>query len=207
MFAQIPPSRLLLYCVLFGAILLAYPLISFIWVKDSVAQLEGEIDSIRSTALARSRKQAANLAAREHYRDADHFYVDKSLESLTFLNPEVEALKKILETPDYANDERLRKRYEFLISGENALQFSEGIVQSTPLFQEVTETMMHPVELDQKDLSLLLKRIERENPAEGAVQVQRPQLLISEFRLDRKNIYGNDVFLLNMKLIKREFSP
>ncbi len=57
-----------------------------------------------------------NLAVRQHFREADHFYIDKYLETLTFLEPEIEILQKISNDKGFANDDRIKKRLDYLTS-------------------------------------------------------------------------------------------
>lgn len=88
----------------------------------------------------------------------------------------------------------------------NALVFSEGVVQSFPLFQETSETLIHSVEVNPSDIQKILARIEGTKMGEYRPGPHRPQLVITEFKLDKKKVNDkNEVYLLNLKLIKREF--
>ena len=150
-------------------------------------------------------KQAQNIAVINHYREADHFYIDKHIESLIFLEPEIESLQKIMAKNDFAEDEQVKRRLDYLNQSNN-LSFSEGAVQASPLFQEVMETQVHPVEVNGIDLQKILSRVEGVQISAFAPGPNRPQLLIVDFKLDRKKMSEkNEVFQLNMKLLKREF--
>lgn len=95
---------------------------------------------------------------------------------------------------------------EFLTSEGNSLVFSEGVVQTFPLFQETTETLVHPVEVNATDIQKILARIEGLKIHEFSSGPHRPQLLITDFKLDKKKVNDkSEVYLLNLKLIKREF--
>ncbi len=66
---------------------------------------------------------------------------------------------------------------------------------------------MHPVEVNVSDLKKILTLIEGRKIGEFETGPQKPQLMILDFKLEKKNIReNNEVFDLNMKLLKREFS-
>lgn len=206
MFKQVPIQRLVLYLVFLGTLPLFFGLFLFYSEKNQLSELRSSLAIIQDQAFLKEKKQALNLAIRHHFRDADHFYIDKYLETLVFLEPEIEVLQKIANDKNFADDERIKKRLEFLTSQANSLAFSEGIVQTFPLFQETTETLVHPVEVNALDLQKVLARIEGIGIGSFIPGPNRPQLLITECSLDKKKITDkNEVFLLNLKLVKREF--
>lgn len=204
--STIPPMRLLLYLMIAG--LLPILLIGFLLYnqQEAFSELQNSMDQVQALAFNREKKQTVNISVRNHFRDADHFYIDKNLETLTFLEPEMESLKKIIKNPDLPEDEIIKKRFETLSGPANTLIFTEGVVQSGPFFQEVTETLVHPVEVNIHDLHEILCRIEGVPIGNCVPLPNRPQLIILDFKLDKKNVTDkNEVFLLNLKLLKREF--
>lgn len=206
MFKNIPKTRLLLYGMLAGLLPFIFVLIGYYSEKSDVENLHSAIEDMQQTALTRERKQATNMSIRNHYKDADHFYIDKHIETLTFLEPEVESLQKLVSNKNFAGDELAKKRLEQLTGTANTMVFSEGIVQSTPTFQEVTETLVHPVEVNTSDLQKILARIDGVPIGPYTPGPNRPQLIILDFKLDRKNVTDkSEVFTLNLKLLKREF--
>lgn len=206
MFNFIPKNRAFLYLLLLGLLPILFAVIGLFSKIDSVDTLLGGVREMQETALIREKKQANNMAVRNHYREADHFYIDKHLETLTFLEPEVEGLQKLLTNKNLADDEAIKKRLEFLTGSGNSMSFSEGVVQSAPQFQETTESLVHPVEVNNSDLQKILAKIEGTEIGSYQPSPNRPQLIILDFKLDRKGISEkNEVFVLNMKLLKREF--
>ncbi len=206
MIKTIPVDRALLYVVLLGLIPFTFVFIHFYQQKSHLEELHTNLEIVHQQAFVKEKKQATNLAVRQHFREADHFYIDKYLETLVFLEPEIESLQKIVNDKNFAEDERIRKRLEFLTSQSNTLVFSEGVVQSYPLFQETTETLVHPVEINAVDIQKILARIEGVEINSFQPGQNRPQLMITEFKLDKKKITDkNEVFQLNLKLLKREF--
>lgn len=207
MLSHIPMQRLILYILSLG--LIPFVVVGFIFMSESskVEELREALESLEHLVFIKEKKQALNLAVREHFKDADHFYIDKYLETLVFLEPETEQLQRIMQDRNFAEDERTRKRMEFLTGPSNALSFTEGVVQTFPFFQETSETLVHPVEVNVSDIQKILARVEGVKIGPFTPGPHRPQLFITEFKLDKKKTYDkNEVYLLSMKLIKREFS-
>lgn len=206
MFANISKTRMLIYLLLAGMLPIIFVFIALLNQKSNIEELRSSLQGMHQMALLREKKQANNLSVRNHYRDADHFYIDKHLETLTFLEPEVEGLQKLLTNKNIADDEPIRKRLEFLTGTGNSMVFSEGVVQSSPILQEITETLVHPVEINGNDLQKILAKIEGIDIGPYSSSPNKPQLIIIDFRLDKKNITDkNEVFVLNLKLLKREY--
>lgn len=203
---KIPQGRLLLYLVLVGMLPLLGIGFLFWSDLDGVNSFEYHLETVEELARKVEKKQISNIATLTQYRNADHFYIDKQLETLNFLEPELDSLKKTVANPHFIEDEPTRKRLNFLNSKQNHLTFSESNVQSTPFFQEVTETLLHPVEINLLDLQKILTAIEGRDLGPYKASEGRPQLIILDFKLDKKNIREeNQVFELNMKLLKREY--
>jgi hypothetical protein len=206
MMKNIPVPRLILYLVCVGLIPFICVLFLFISKLNHLEELENSLESIQHEALVKEKKQALNLAVRQHFRDADHFYIDKYIESIVLLENEIDTLQKILTDKNFAEDDRIKKRLEYLTTQSNALVFSEGVVQNFPMFQETIETLLHPVEVNGTDIQKILARIEGVEIDGEEPGPNRPQLIITEFKLDKKKVSDkSEVFTLNMKLIKREF--
>jgi hypothetical protein len=206
MFNNIPKNRLFLYLMLVGLVPIFLAIAAFYSQISSTSELISSVQAMQQIASLREKKQAANVCVRNYYHDSDHFYIDKHLETLTFLEPEVEGLQKLLTNKNLADDEAIKKRLDFLTGPTNSMSFSEGIVQSTPTFQETTETLVHSVEINNSDLQKILSRIDGIEIGPFTPIPNRPQLIVLEFKLDRKNLTEkNEVFILNLKLLKREF--
>jgi hypothetical protein len=206
MFNNIPQGRLLIYIILAGLLPIAIAWLIRSSELQSINSLEAFGSQIEQRAYSREKKQAINMSIQNHFRDADHFYIDKHLETLSFLEPEIESLKKMSDNPNFPPDENVKKRLELLTGNGNALVFTEGVVQATPFFQEVTETVVHPVEVNVNDLRQILCRIEGVSIGGCVPPLNRPQLIILDFKIEKKNLSEkNQVFQLNLKLLKREF--
>lgn len=206
MFSSIPPKRLFLYLMSAGLIPIIISWFLYSSQLYQLTELKHHISYLQDLVFVHESKQSSNVAVKNHFSNADHFYIDKNLESITLLEPEIESLKGMLNNPNFPDDENIKKRLDILTRSDNAMGFTEGIVQSTPIFQEVTETLAHPVEVNINDIRHILCLIEG-IPMGGCIPPpDRPQLIILDFKIDKKNISEkNEVFSLNLKLLKREF--
>lgn len=206
MLSHIPQMRLLIYLLIVASLPTLFVVFRLWQDKGHLDSLEGRVEIVREKALMRNTKQATNVAIMNHYRGADNFYIDKQLEKLQFLSPEVEGLQHILLNKSFADDEEARKRLEFLTGPNNTLKFNEGAVVRYPLFREIVETQIHPVEVDTGDVQKILTLVEGQAFDNIAPPTNRPQLIILDFRMDKKKVGDdNEVFVLNLRLLKREY--
>jgi hypothetical protein len=202
----IPKNRLVMYGMVLGLLPVFYTIFSLWGEFSTVDQLSRMIKVVEEKSEIYKRKQSNNMAVIDHYRDADHFYIDKYLETLTFLEPEIEALQKIVNHKNFTGDTNITKRLDFLTGPGNSLVFTEGVVQSYPLYQETTETLTHPVELNINDIRKVLARVEGVKIGSYNPGPNRPQMIILDFKLDKKKQANeNEIYSLNMKLLKREY--
>lgn len=206
MLNHIPQNRLLAYLMIAGILPVLLAFIMVFSRIQTVQDFASSLQMVREQVELKEKKQAVNIAVRQNFRDADHFYIDKYLETQTFLEPEIESLQKLVSNKNYPEDENVKKRLEHLTGQGNAMAFSEGVVQTYPLFQETTETLVHPVEINVADLQNILALVEGVEIGSFKPASHRPQLIILDFKLDKKSINEkNEVFSLNLKLLKREF--
>lgn len=202
---SMPLNRMITYTLIAAFVPFLFVVVSFFSNNGYLNDLEEKIAQVERLALQQEKRQAQNLTVIRHYRDADHFYLDKRLESIPLLENEVEALQKIVSHKNFMGDEDVKKRLEYLTS-TNHLHYSEGVVQTYPQFQETTETLITPVEVNVQDLQKILSLVEGVKIDNFEAPKDRPQLIILDFKLDKKKLQEkNEVFLLNMKLLKREY--
>lgn len=202
----IPQERLLIYLLLLGLLPLLLVGMHFNSESSRLQELQHELDITYFTALTRQQKQHFNALARRHFQHADHFYLDKYVESLRFLEKETEALQLLIEHEPTLPNRDILKRLEFLTGAQNEVTFTEGVVQTFANIQETTESLVHPVEVDMADVQRLLSYVEGKEIGLFTPGVNRPQLIITDFRLQRKqSAKENEVYQLELKLLKREY--
>jgi len=135
-------------------------------------------------------------------KNSDHFYIDKHIETMTFLEPEMKRLQ--IDHLQDSQNEWKNQRVHFL-QNSNQLLFAEENMQQNTLFQEVIERQQRPVEINEEDLKKLLSSIEGLSIGPYLPSSGRPQLFIQSFEMIKKPATLNDnIYVLNMQLIKRE---
>lgn len=205
MFSSISPSRLMLYIIILGAFPLLLCFIYFFSKQTQLGNTSQLIERTQEMALIKEKRQSVNQALRQHYLQNDHFYIDKNIESLSFLDNEIEDLEKIFKDTNYIENDNVRKRLEML-KNDNKIVFSEGAVQNYPYFSETIETLAHPIEVDASDVEEVLSKIEGIPIGPFNPGPNPPQLIITDFKLEKKKVgEKNEVFFLNLKVLKREY--
>jgi len=196
----VPAGRLFVYL----ALLFALPLFFAVSKVHSEWRrwIDGryEMERIEQRLLSHQARGVRNQQVRERYLGADPIYLTRALEPYPLLGRELSALQKLVENEPSLPNKEVLQRYDFLRSGKNRLSFAESAVQSGGDVRETIESLKAPVEVDLQNLVDLLELIE------GESLLQKPQLLVTEFRLDRKETTpGNEVFVVDLKLLKREY--
>lgn len=200
---SIPKQRLLLYWCLIG-LLPAIGVLSYDYrSRSELKRAEALVQESRQIVLTKQTRQAFNALAKRQFQGADRHYIAHHLESFVPLAKETEDLLQLLrEDPSLPNRELL-SRLKFL-QGENRIRFSESAVEMGLGLKETVESLSRPIEIDQSDLPALLSRIES-IPLSQEIAA-KPQLTVTDLKLQRKTVHGdNEVFLLDMKILKREF--
>lgn len=196
--------RLLLYILILSllpAIWIAY---SYQSSQTRLKRLHAQIETAQQKALFLEQKLAPNRAVQASFIKADRFYLDKQIENLSLLNREVKLLQRLIDNAIVPPDVQLINRLEAL--KKNRIQFSEGSVETYPFFKEVPDSLAIPVEVDISDIQKILSRIEGVNICQSELPPNRPQLLITDFKLERKRgIKQSELYTLNIKMVQREY--
>ncbi len=175
----------------------------FLSKAQELTALDFEIERIHTKVTHLEQIQKRESALLAPLKNPDPQYLDKYVETLHFLLPEIKKLEALqLENFD---DELLNKRLQFLKSNHNQLTLNEEQIRSNDLFKEIEATTQHTIEVNEEDLKRLLCLIEGSTiwpygPKEG-----RPLLIIKDFTLSKKELFSKEkVFVISMQLIKRE---
>jgi hypothetical protein len=174
--------------------------------RKSIEVFQEQFSSVALKAKTAFEKKRRKERFLEIHKHSDPYFLDQEIESLSFLSSEKERLKSWLSHPAIANKSALQKRLHFLESDQNRLSFIDDEIQISKFMKETLEKQKMPIELDEEDLKNLLALIE-ETPFHLALpKMNRPQLIISDFSLTKKNApLQNEVFELRMDILKREF--
>jgi hypothetical protein len=140
------------------------------------------------------------------YAEPNPYFLDEKIESLIFLTSEISQLEMLIQHPALGDKKLFESRLHFLKSGENRLHFVENEIRSSPTIKETEEKQRHPVQMNGEDIKKLLSQIE-DVPIDAYSSIQnRPQMVITDFRLEKKQTpIKTEVFEVEMQCIKREF--
>ena len=123
-------------------------------------------------------------------------------ENLSFLENEKTVLEKLLKLNAFSNNSQIKARLEFIQKGRNTLRFSEENIKQNTLIKETDETQLSTIEIDGNDLQKILSVIEGRQNQNSLNDINAPQLIIKNFLLNKAR---DNIFLLDLKLLKREF--
>jgi hypothetical protein len=190
---------------LFFAMLATLPLCTGIFLffqHQSVNRLQEALLATNLRAKTAFEKKDRKERFLKRHADPDPLFLEKQLQSLSFLGQEKVRLKTLWGHPALVNKHLAGKRMGFLNSGENQLLFQEEQIQISNPYKEFIEKQKRPVEMDAEDLNHVLALIE-----EPIITLDhRPQLIITDFSLHRKQTsLQNEVLEVNFDLLKREF--
>lgn len=197
-------SSLLPYLVLITApIPFIYFLCSFYFQMENYSSLEQRLEGVNSKAVQYAQNKKREEQFLSDIKVVDHFYIDKHIETLTFLEPEIKRIEALFSHGEY--EESLKKRLNILKEGPNRLAFTEEKNRSADMVRELEIKLQHSVEVNEEDLKRLLSLIEGVNIGTYAPAPRRPQLILKNFELTKKPLSSQEgVFIINMQMIKRE---
>lgn len=198
-------TRMLVYCLILGFLPLVLVSTNYLMHKSKQDDLEFALSEAITASIAKSAREFQNKQVKAIYRDPDHFYIDKQIETITPLQNEIDALQKILQRGFHVDEEQFRKRYQFLTNGPNAISFVEGSVKGYPGFQETQESLAHSVEADLNDIKMILSRVEGVPLEEQNQTLLRPHLFITEMKMEKKKGVSQEIFAVDLKIVKREY--
>lgn len=198
-------TRVLIYCLILGIFPLIFVSMNYFTTKSKQDRLEIAIGEAILQAKIKNNKEFLNKQVKALYRDSDHFYIDKEIETITPLKDEVETLQKILSRGFHTDEEQFRRRLQFHTSGQNSISFVEGSVKSYSDFQETQESLAHSVEADLNDVKAILSRIEGISLDGQPINTLRPHLIITDLKMEKKKGISQELFALDIKLVKREY--
>ncbi len=195
-------NRAWLFFCLVGApfcVLLSILIPRFVQLRETERTLDGA--ALRGRLALEKRAEKDRFL--KQYSNCEPYFIDKNLEALPLLQENLDHLIAQNNHPACRSRDEVLKRISFLQSRENHLAFAEENVKSTKHIKEIEERLLHPVEVETKDLDRLLSIIEDVPIGANTPQSGAPQLLIQNFVLSKK---AGGTYELNLTLIKREFS-
>src|SRR5262249_4321732 len=144
-------ERMVVYILLIGLAPLLFASMHLFAKKRAQERLEISLDEALLLAKQKNAKEAKNKQTRQLYAKIDNYYIDKQLETVPLLQQESAALNKILLHGFHQEEEKLRKRAQFL-KEQNKIVCNEGSIKTYATFKETVESFSHPVEVDSSDV-------------------------------------------------------
>ena len=182
-------------CYLFFVLPFAFLLFHFNTRLTSLQQLQDA-----TSQLAIRIKDTKQTEKTSFMPENSHEAIDHVLQTMTFLKPEIEALKLMSVHPALHSCEEIKSRLETLTGGENRITLTAQNRDIKNGIEEVELVQTRPVEINTNDLKLLLSALE--GPSIGNAKA-RTQVVIKEFHLNKKKLEERETYLLQMQLIKR----
>ena len=202
---SIPIHRAILYFLLLGFI----PLFCVFFAYSSKSDLQESLHTRLSQACFQvknqNQRECYSKKIREIFQDKDHFYLEKQVSTITPLSQEITSLQKVLASGFHPDEEAMRRRLTTLTGPENALTFTESAEKSYAGLKETQVQLSHSVEVDIHDLCKILARIEGVRIGSEEAKESRPHLIITDLKIDKKKGLLSEVYLLNLKILKREY--
>lgn len=195
--SSIPLSRQVIYLLILCSLPLIWVPYDYLEKKNKLESIETQLEEVFLSALKKEKSQALNLYVQKHYEGADQNFLSK-LEGLTFLNKEKAAIEEILKKTHLPASFSTEERLLFLQGDKNKIHFSEKTSDSKEGVFESIASFAHPVQVDSSDLRTILQLIEES-------QISQPQLMITDFKITRKALEGNECYDLNIELLKRYY--
>lgn len=201
-FSSLPVQRLVFYML---SVLLLPIVVAYIYTQSLITNAHDTFQEFQRSELQIQQKigqQKQNKAIIHKYAHKDPLFLHKNIESLPFLQTEIQALKKQLGVSCTPDDVALQRRLQTLLQTDNKCTFLETSTENGSFYKQIIETQNKAIEIDNADLETILQIIETEDET----QKEKPHLLVLEARLDRKKNLLSDSWSLFLKILRREYS-
>ena len=194
---KIPSARLLFFLIVFASLPLFFIVMRGFTQYIQLKELNFQITNTFAQIKTYENLDKKNQLIRKQYHQADSYFLNSTLENLDLLSNEQSNLKQL-------NDETSLSRLSLLKS--NRLTFAENSLKSGLAMQESLEFLTHPVEVDLNDIKNILTKLEDRQIASFSPDPHQPHIIVKEFFLEKIKTFKNmEVFILDMKLLKREY--
>jgi len=201
---MIPFNRRIIYLLLLGLLPFIFVYTYFTVKYEELDTLHYELSSALEDAIKKTEEERYNKLVKKQFLTADHHYIDNEIEKIPLLTQEINDLKKSLDQGFHSHEPQIKQRLNQL-TGQNTISFVESPMKNYKNFQETLETMARPVEVDAKDLAVILSRIEGVQIGNIVPLPSRPDLLIAECKIEKKKGVVHEAYSLHLKIIKREY--
>jgi len=164
-----------------------------------IQQTNQRIHSLQTVCKQAHVKQQKWQQQLHKYHHADPFFIQNTLEKLSFLEAEKKELKELSKHAVFKNNPKLKQR---LNQDFASLKFKQKALKKDHKIIESEEINQKKIELNNTDLMRLLSLVEDLSIDQYQPSSSSPQLIIQKFILS-KTPYAT--FQLDLNLYKREF--
>ncbi len=197
----IPPQRIILYSLI-GALLFIFvcSLHTHATIEEA-RQQKKHLQQLGQKITTKVFHQKNNRNILLRFNKKDPLFLHKAFTSFCPLSKERDLLQKRTKKNVLPEDAFLIKRGAFLSSEENRLVFVETSMEIGSQYKETVERQTKPVEVDSTDLEKILSLVE--DPEQQ--DFQRPHLIVSEARIERKKGALQEAWSVHFNIIRREY--
>ncbi|MCH9612177.1 MAG: hypothetical protein S4CHLAM102_06610 [Chlamydiia bacterium] len=190
---------------LFAIVPLACVYLFLVSNMGAIAQVEKEISALEVRSKLSKKAYQRRVDFKNHYAGSDKEYVPNHLEKLHFLSIERALLHQIKEHPAFRDFAPLQIGTKGFFQLNKQLGFTRESSRSKFGFTESIYRQEKPVFGSFSDLAYLLSWTEGVIVDSAWPNACRPQLVVTEFHLDKQKILGEkEVFSLSCNLLHRD---
>lgn len=191
---------LLFFLFLFPSFLLFF---HYFERSKAVAQCEEELVDIERLLVKVARSEKGRREFFSRYKNVDKEYINSTLASQLFLKKEGEKLRLLLSHPDFQSSLEIKKRLAFFQGKENQLHFIEKERLALEGIEISLLEQANAIEIEMEDLKRLLTLIEAVTIPPYIPPKEAPELFITSFHLQKKEISGTKALLLRLSLLQK----
>lgn len=189
-------------CIVFTPIMGSF--VYYYCSNKQIALLESQLMKLRQRYKILKDYENRQQKYRNLYRGFDSAYLDRVTQIITPLKDEIQYLQMILPFYPLEENALLRERLHFL-QYDNRFRFHEITRCKNPFFDEVTIEQLAPIEINMRDLQMLLFHLEGISDKNKQIMlVGRPQIFISHLDMYKEKNSLSDTFMIKLQLIQRE---
>ena len=196
----------LIFSVLVSLIPIILAITHFVHRLEMLHEQKDGLIVLHKKSVIAKRKKALDACLLEQMKGADPSYLEKKVESLSFLAAEQRKWEELSEqTPSI---KAIENRLSFLKGDKNHLHFKQDRAQREGQYTETLVSQTHPVEVCEEDIKKILSSIEGIKTLRYLPEDKRPQLIIEKFDLTKTTHpeLKEKAFILSMNIIKRELN-
>ncbi|MFA5250793.1 MAG: hypothetical protein WC371_05250 [Parachlamydiales bacterium] len=182
------------------------PLFLMVYFFSKLAEIQTanqRLLALRSLFQQQQKEKQSWQKLLDQYRQADPFFLQNTLEKLTFLEKERLQMEKLCQDPAFQTADKKLPWLKNSFAAAKGLKFKQLSLKNGAGYKESEEALEEKIELNSEDLEKLLSLIENVPIGPFVPSLKTPQLLIKQFVLSKTE---QETFKVHLNLYKRDFS-